>query len=105
MSYLGRVWMAASVAVVQSHTDQGVKWNAGVMRSSKRWFSGEGLAGVRPFAGVLDLDLDFAPARSGGEERRKQTDDSLRKAMAGNTIFLNMVIEIQALASFGSGGS
>ncbi|KAK9089500.1 hypothetical protein Scep_028582 [Stephania cephalantha] len=70
--------MAASVAVVQNHTDQGVKWNAGVMRSSKRWFSGESL---RPVAGVLDMDLGFSPARSGGEEKRKQTDDSLRKAM------------------------
>lgn len=71
MSYLNRVWMAASVAVVQGHThgDRGTRWTA-----SK---GGATPPGLVPTTG-------FGSGRSqlgDGSERRKQADDSLHTAM------------------------
>ncbi|GAB4825028.1 hypothetical protein Ancab_007901 [Ancistrocladus abbreviatus] len=81
---MNRVWMAASVAVFNSHTDQGNRWKCGIKSfqpSMSRLFSGGGGAAdspsdLRPLAkGVAGTDL--------GEDRRKRRqatgDESLRQ--------------------------
>ncbi|XP_010526521.1 PREDICTED: uncharacterized protein LOC104804066 [Tarenaya hassleriana] len=35
MSYLNKVWMAATVAVMQSHGDHGGKWKAGLSSANR----------------------------------------------------------------------
>ncbi|ERN03522.1 hypothetical protein AMTR_s00003p00270840 [Amborella trichopoda] len=75
MSQTSRVWMAAGVAVTQSQTDQGFKWNSGLKRVSAsssgllRRFSG----GSGPVSGAL-----FIPG-GGREEKLKQAEESLQK--------------------------
>ncbi|OVA07998.1 Protein of unknown function wound-induced [Macleaya cordata] len=84
MSYFGRVWMAASVAVVQGHTDQGFKWNTGLRSlqfTTKRLSSSESSVDFRPFAGVLSSDFGLFLRGTGGNDKRKQADESLQKAM------------------------
>ncbi|KAL4201898.1 hypothetical protein AMTRI_Chr02g261140 [Amborella trichopoda] len=77
MSQTSRVWMAAGVAVTQSQTDQGFKWNSGLKRVSAsssgllRRFSG----GSGPVSGAL-----FIPG-GGREEKLKQAEESLQKVM------------------------
>ncbi|WOK91906.1 hypothetical protein Cni_G00597 [Canna indica] len=78
MSQLSRVWMAASVAVVQGHTAEGsVKSSA--LRSLHR--AAGRLASASPAAVAAGLGIGRAMGGAGGEDRRKQADDSLRKAM------------------------
>ncbi|KAG1347176.1 hypothetical protein COCNU_06G010050 [Cocos nucifera] len=62
--------MAASVAVVKGQTDRGTEWNAG-----KDWLAPAGL--VQPNG----LGISRFSSDGSAEERRKQADDSLRKAM------------------------
>lgn len=84
MSNFCRVWMAATVAVVQGHTDQGFKWNSGLksLQLAKRRFSSDGsLSGFRPFTGVIGSDLGRFIGTGSGDDRRKQADDSLQKVM------------------------
>ncbi|KAK9284637.1 hypothetical protein L1049_023813 [Liquidambar formosana] len=64
MSYLNRVWMAASVAVVQGHTDPGHKLKSGLksIQLSKKSFSSPAAAGgesadLRPLSGFIDSHL------------------------------------------------
>lgn len=72
MSYLNRVWMAASAAVVQgqTHTDRSTRWNAGKDRVDP--------AGIVP---TTWFGMGRLLGDGSGEERRKQADDSFRKAM------------------------
>nr|DAD23068.1 TPA_asm: hypothetical protein HUJ06_024531 [Nelumbo nucifera] len=80
MSYMSRVWMAASVAVVQGHTDQGFKWNSGLgpLHSANKGLSSTGkLARSRPFSGIPGSDVGHLL----GGNRRQQADESLQKVM------------------------
>ncbi|GFZ05601.1 hypothetical protein Acr_17g0011730 [Actinidia rufa] len=87
MSYLNRIWMAASVAVVNGHTDQGCKLKSGLnsLRHGTKRFSSSSAGGdpsdLRPLSRVLGSDLGGFVGSSGGEERRSQADDSLRQVM------------------------
>lgn len=71
MMNLNRVWMAASVAVVNGYSDHGEKWKSGA-------------SDVKLFSGFLGSDLRGSfTGTTGivGETKRKQTDDSLRQVM------------------------
>lgn len=76
MSYLNRVWMAATVAVAQGHTDPGHKCKTAlnsIHRNRTRLFSAGSL---RPLSVVMGSDLAGAV-----EDRRRQAEDSLQKVM------------------------
>ncbi|CAI9275517.1 unnamed protein product [Lactuca saligna] len=87
MSYLSRVFMTAGVAVANGHTDQGHKLKSGIksFQQGKKAFSSSGSGAdpvdLRPLSGILGSDVG---GLLGGEERRKQSDDSLRQAMYMN---------------------
>lgn len=85
MSYVNRAWMAVGVAAVQGHSDQGVRLKAGLksLQSAKRRFlSGGDSADIRPLAGMVGSELGGSVAgHSDGEERLRQTDESLRNVM------------------------
>ncbi|KAH6785564.1 Wound-responsive family protein [Perilla frutescens var. hirtella] len=85
MSYMNRVWMAASVAVVNGHADQGQKLKSGlksINHGKKRFFTAGGdAADLRPLSGALNTDIEGCAASGGGNERRRQGDDSLRQVM------------------------
>lgn len=72
MSYLGRVWMAASVAVVQGQTDGRYRSTNGAvsLRQNLRVFSGESTADLRPIS-TATINSD----------EQKQADESLRRVM------------------------
>ncbi|KAL1555585.1 hypothetical protein AAHA92_11302 [Salvia divinorum] len=83
MSYLNRLWMAASVAVVNGHSEQGQKLKSGLAslnHGKKRLFSSSGrnAADLRPF---FATDMKGIAASGGSGERRMQADDSLRQVM------------------------
>ncbi|CAH1414523.1 unnamed protein product [Lactuca virosa] len=81
MSYLNRVWMTAGVAVVNGHTDQGHKLKSGIksfQQGKKAFTSSADPADLRPLSGVVSSDVG---GFVGGEERMKQSDDSLRQVM------------------------
>ncbi|KAI3983866.1 hypothetical protein MKX01_011574 [Papaver californicum] len=73
---LVRIWMATSVAVVQGHTDQGLKWNSGLKFSKNS-------QNFRPLAGIISSDSgDFIPYNFGGDrDERKHVEESVQKAM------------------------
>ncbi|KAL1560712.1 hypothetical protein AAHA92_10894 [Salvia divinorum] len=78
MSYMNRVWMAASVAVVNGHSEQGQKLKSGLTslnHGKQRFFSA---ADLRPFSGALNTDMEGFSAAG---ERRGKADDSLRQVM------------------------
>ncbi|KAK4799327.1 hypothetical protein SAY86_024692 [Trapa natans] len=81
-----RAWMA--VAAVQSHSDQGLRLKCGLksLQSAKRrLLSGEETADLRPLSGMVGSDLDGTGAgRRDGEERLRQTDESMRNVMYMN---------------------
>ncbi|CAA2938450.1 Hypothetical predicted protein [Olea europaea subsp. europaea] len=86
MSYMNRVWMAASVTVVNRHTDQsGLKsLHHGKRRfisSSSSATNGADLADLRPFSDAVNLEIGGFIGIGGGEDNRKHTDDSLRQVM------------------------
>ncbi|KAL8201518.1 hypothetical protein R6Q57_012857 [Mikania cordata] len=87
MSYMSRVFMTAGVAVVNAHTDQGHKLKSGIksLQQGKKAFtssvSGANPADLRPVTGVLGSDVG---GLLGGEERRTQSNDSLRQVMYMN---------------------
>ncbi|KAG6661370.1 hypothetical protein I3843_03G164700 [Carya illinoinensis] len=84
MNYLNRVWMAASVAVVQGHTDQGhkLKSSANYLQLGRRkFFSGNDSSDLRPLSGMIGSDLDGPWGSSGADDGRRQADDSLRRVM------------------------
>ncbi|KAL7086848.1 hypothetical protein ACP275_13G027500 [Erythranthe tilingii] len=86
MSYMSRVWAAASVAVVNSHSDQGQKLKTGVKslnHGKKRFFSGgDAAADLRPLSGALNSELGgFLGGGGGTDGTRRQSEDSLRQVM------------------------
>ncbi|KAL3509512.1 hypothetical protein ACH5RR_028913 [Cinchona calisaya] len=85
MSYFSRVWMAASVAVVNSHSDQGHKWKSGIktLHHNKKRLLGSSADGadIRPLSGVLASDMEGGFTSGTGEDRRKQADESLRQVI------------------------
>ncbi|XP_009763651.1 uncharacterized protein [Nicotiana sylvestris] len=87
MSYLNRVWVAATVAVVNGHSDHGQKVKSGLksLHHSKKRFSSSstssGADALRPLSGMLGSDVGGFIGSGNGEEKRKQADDSLRQVM------------------------
>ncbi|KAI3502167.1 hypothetical protein L1887_30199 [Cichorium endivia] len=79
--------MTAGVAVANGHTDQGHKLKSGIksFQQGKKAFSSSGVGAdpgdLRPLSGVLGSEVG---GLLGGEERRKQSDDSLRQVMYMN---------------------
>ncbi|XP_010433247.1 PREDICTED: uncharacterized protein LOC104722081 [Camelina sativa] len=78
MSYLNKIWMAASFVAVQGNADHGVKLKSGITSAHRlqRRLSSD----LRPLA-AADLAGDSIPA----EERRRNSsstpDESLRQVM------------------------
>jgi hypothetical protein len=77
--------MAAGVAVVNGHTDQGHKLKSGLRtlnQGKKRFASSSGSevdpAELRPMSSLLGSSHDGTMA---GDEKRNQTDESLRQVM------------------------
>ncbi|KAJ1410730.1 hypothetical protein SESBI_05475 [Sesbania bispinosa] len=85
MSYLNRVWMAATVAVAQGHTDSGRKCKTAlgsIHHNRTRLFSAGGLSDLRPLSGAVGSDIaGSVNGNSDVEDRLRQADDSLRKVM------------------------
>ena len=87
MSYLNRVWVATTVAVVNSHADHGQKLKSSMksLNHGKKRFSSSsvssGADGLRPMSGMLGSDVGKFIGGGKGEEKRKQTDESLRQVM------------------------
>ena len=93
MSFVNRVWMAGSVAVVQGHTDQVTKLKSSFksLHNTKKRFSstsssssgagGFDLSDLRPLSGVLDSYVDGFIGSGNGEDKRRQSEESLRKVM------------------------
>ncbi|KAK4397986.1 UNVERIFIED_CONTAM: hypothetical protein Scaly_1188400 [Sesamum calycinum] len=85
MSYMNRLWMAASVAVVNGHSDQGQKLKSGLksLNHSKRRFLSNGGDGAdfRPLSGVLNSEFGDFVGGGGSDDKRKQADESLRQVM------------------------
>ncbi|XP_027341310.1 uncharacterized protein LOC113854499 [Abrus precatorius] len=85
MSYLNRVWMAATVAVAQGHTDPGHKCKtalSSIHQNRSRLLSGGCLSDLRPLSGVVGSDVAGAlTGNSDVPDRIRQADDSLRKVM------------------------
>ncbi|GMJ09865.1 Wound-induced polypeptide 1 [Hibiscus trionum] len=79
MSYLNRVWMATSVAVVQGRGEnQGQNWKSGVkflQRGQRRLFDGEP-SDLRPISGAIGSDLSGMVGK-----REGQGDESIRRVM------------------------
>lgn len=79
MSYLSRVCMAASVAVVEGNFDHGLRWKKSgfphvTQVTHQRMFSG----GKLPDCDTSSGDLDCG---SGDDQRRKQMDETFQKVM------------------------
>ncbi|OMO98798.1 hypothetical protein COLO4_13681 [Corchorus olitorius] len=79
MSYLNRVWMATSVAMVKSHSeDQGQKWKSGVkflQRGQRRLFDADA-SELRAVSGMIGSDLSGVVGN-----RDAQADESIRRVM------------------------
>ncbi|KAH7576856.1 hypothetical protein JRO89_XS01G0163400 [Xanthoceras sorbifolium] len=65
MGYLNRVWMAATVSVVQGPTDQGYKMKSGLSslqfhHGKKRLFSSPDSTDLRPLSGMIGSDISGA---------------------------------------------
>ena len=106
MSYLNRVWMAATVAVAQGHTDPGHKCKVAVKsihNNRTRLLSAGGLAVLRPLSSLMGSDVAVAAVGngSGAEDRRRQADDSLRKVMYLNCWGLGWELAASAAACVG----
>ncbi|KAI3502170.1 hypothetical protein L1887_30202 [Cichorium endivia] len=88
MSSLIRVCMAAGVAAVNGHTDQGYKMKSAInsFRHGKKAFAssaGVDPSDLRPAAGFLGSNVNEGIV--GGENRKStQSDDSLRQVMYYN---------------------
>ncbi|KAK9225846.1 hypothetical protein WN943_010891 [Citrus x changshan-huyou] len=72
MTYLNRVWMAATVAVVQGRTDQGCKVKTGLNSAhhGNKRFSSKDSSDLRPLSSFVGSDISGA-----------ETDESLRRVM------------------------
>ncbi|PNY01360.1 hypothetical protein L195_g024652 [Trifolium pratense] len=81
MSYLNRIWMAATVAVAQSHSDPGHKCKIvlkSINQNRTRLFSAGALLVLRPISCVVASNVTVS---SEAEERLRRTNDSLQKVM------------------------
>ncbi|GFQ04487.1 hypothetical protein PHJA_002592600 [Phtheirospermum japonicum] len=81
MSCMNRLYIAASVAVVNGHSDQGQKLTSGLRSLNHGSGHGPEAADLRPLSGVLNSNIG---GDRGGDEQRKQTDESLRQVMYFN---------------------
>ncbi|KAG6469282.1 hypothetical protein ZIOFF_073989 [Zingiber officinale] len=80
MSHLTRVWMAASVAVMQGHSEGGLKSMS--VRCSLQSASNHVVsASAGAAATASGLGVGRALRGAGAEDRRNQVDDSLQKVM------------------------
>ncbi|KAL7142229.1 hypothetical protein ABFS83_08G109700 [Erythranthe nasuta] len=84
MSYMSKLWMATSVAAVNSHSNQGQKLKSALKSfnlgggggGNKRFFSGHGrheVAELRSCSAFRHSDI--------GGDQRKQADESVRQVM------------------------
>ncbi|KZV52201.1 hypothetical protein F511_07156 [Dorcoceras hygrometricum] len=80
---MNRVWMAVTVAAVNTHSDQAQKLRSGINslnHAKNRLLSGGAeVADLRPLAGIVN-------SNSGGflygeEQKRRQKDESFRQVM------------------------
>lgn len=86
MAHLSRVWMAASVAVVQGRSEgQGAEWRAGLrhLHLGGRWPCALSPAGPVATAGTRPASAagDGRDPRGGGDERVRQAEEAVKKAM------------------------
>lgn len=85
MSYLNRVWMAATVAVAQGHpADHGHNCKFGlnsVHHNRRRLFSAGDSSDLRSLSGKMSNDVAGVISKCDVEDTRNQADDSLRKVM------------------------
>ncbi|XP_028761573.1 uncharacterized protein LOC114720126 [Neltuma alba] len=84
MSYLSRVWMAATVGVAQGHTDPGHKCKTGlksIQQNRRKLFSAGDSSDLRPLSGMMGSDVPRPMENSDVDPRQRQADDSLRKVM------------------------
>ncbi|CAL1406748.1 unnamed protein product [Linum trigynum] len=86
MNHLNRVWMAATVAVVQApHADQGTKWKSGLQslhHGKRRFFSGSGdAADLRPLSSAVVSDRAGVAGSRDADESVRQSDESIRRVM------------------------
>lgn len=89
MAYLNRVWAAATVAVVNGHSDHGGQTLKSGLRSiqhGRRRFSSSSSSGaehadVRPISSIAGGDHAGAVMNCNGDDVRKQADESLRQVM------------------------
>ncbi|KAI4322618.1 hypothetical protein L6164_022295 [Bauhinia variegata] len=87
MSYLNRVWMAATVAVAQGQPDPGYKCKSGlksIQQNRRRLFSGGDSSDLRPLTGMMGSDIAGVVGNCDDGDSRRQSDDSLRKVMYMN---------------------
>lgn len=86
MSYLNRVWMAATVAVAQGHTDPIHKCKsalATIHQNRTRLFSAGGaLLAIFPVSSIVVSEATVISSEA--KEKLRQTDDSLQKVMYMN---------------------
>ncbi|KAE8669702.1 putative structural molecule [Hibiscus syriacus] len=79
MSYLNRVWMATSVALVQGRGEnRAQKWKSGInflRRGQRRLFDGTH-SDLRPISGAIGSDLYGMVGN-----REGQADESIRRVM------------------------
>ncbi|KAL9380069.1 hypothetical protein Peur_028551 [Populus x canadensis] len=81
MSYLNRVWMAATVAAV-GYPDQGWKSSLKSLHPGKRRvFSGGDVVEIRPLAAASVGSDCIGLGGCGSEEGVRQNDESLRQVM------------------------
>lgn len=82
MSYMNRVWMAASVAIVNTHPDHGQNLKSGLQslnHGEKHFFQAGGeAADLRPFYGILNCESGALRVE---DRRRKHSEEALRQVM------------------------
>ncbi|OAY35227.1 hypothetical protein MANES_12G082700v8 [Manihot esculenta] len=84
MNYLNRVCIAASVAVVQGHPDQGSRWRSSaksLQPGNRRFFSTGNPSELGPLTGAAGSDCDGVPESPRSVEGPREYDESLRRVM------------------------
>ncbi|KAJ9549944.1 hypothetical protein OSB04_022487 [Centaurea solstitialis] len=74
-SSISRVWMAAGVAIVNGHTDQGCKLKS-LVTNSFRHANFNSSQFLRPFSSLLLSNVSVS-----GDRKTTQSDDSIRQVM------------------------
>ncbi|CAI9275511.1 unnamed protein product [Lactuca saligna] len=94
MTSVNRVWMAAGVAVVNGHTDQGYKLKSLLINSfrhGKKAFTSD----LRPLSGLLISDVSV------GDKKTTQSDESLRQVISRAWMVAGTVGVVEALKDQG----